>query len=359
RQRIGWTFGAGLERAIRERWSANVEYLYTRFGRTDLASPAGTPIASGLSTNQLRLGLHYALGDDIGSRGEPLGIAPLDADQWSVHAQTTLVGQYAAPFNAPYHGTNSLDPDIGRETWDVTFYLGRRLWNGAALWINPEIDQGYGLSNTLGVAGFTSGEAYKVGYTHPYVRVPRAFVQQTIDLGGATETVDPGLNQFRTTRTANRVVATIGKFSVSDLFDTITYAHDPRNDFMNWSIVDAGTFDYAADAWGFTYGAALEWYQGRWAARFGLFDLSLVPNSADLDSNFQQYQVVYEVEHRHSIHTRTGKTALVGFVTRGRMGSFDDAVALAKITGEPADIAAVRRYNTRPGVSLNVEQQLA
>src|SRR5262249_20185240 len=63
--------------------------------------------------------------------------------------------------------------------------------------------------------------------------------------------------------------------------------------------------------------------------------------------------------HRHSIKTRTGKMALVGFITRGRMGSFDDAVALATGTGEPADIAAVRRYNTRPGVNLNVEQQLS
>jgi len=78
--------------------------------------------------------------------------------------------------------------------WDVTFYLGRRLWSGAALWINPEIDQGFGLSDTLGVAGLTSGEAYKVGFTHPYMRVPRVFVQQTIDLGGSTEAVDVGLN---------------------------------------------------------------------------------------------------------------------------------------------------------------------
>ena len=131
--------------------------------------------------------------------------------------------------------------------------------------INPEIDQGFGLSNTLGVDGFTSGEAYKVGFTHPYIRVPRFFVQQTIRLGGSTEAVDAGLNQFRSTRTTNRLVATVGKFSVSDVFDTIGYAHDPRSDFMNWSLVDAGMFDYAADAWGFTYGAALEWYRGHLA----------------------------------------------------------------------------------------------
>src|SRR5262249_22964501 len=156
-----------------------------------------------------------------------------------------------------------------------------------------------------------------------------------------------------------RVVVTVGKFSVSDFFDTISYAHDPRNDFMNWALIDAGAFDYAADAWGFTYGAALEWYQSGWTLRAGVFDLSNVPNSADLDSTFSQYQLVYELEHRHSIKTRTGKMALVGFITRGRMGSFDDAVARATGTGEPADIAAVRRYNTRPGVNLNVEQQLS
>ena len=44
-------------------------------------------------------------------------------------------------------------PGQTRETWDATFYVGWRLWRGAELWINPEIDQGFGLSGTLGVAG--------------------------------------------------------------------------------------------------------------------------------------------------------------------------------------------------------------
>jgi high affinity Mn2+ porin len=343
-QHLGWTMGAGIERSINARWSANAEYLHTR---------------AGPSANQLRIGLHYALASDVGSSSQPLGISALDTENWSAHGQTTFVGQYAAPFHAPYHGANSLDPNIARETWDVTFYVGRRLWTGAALWINPELDQGYGLSNTLGVAGFTSGEAYKVGFTHPYVRVPRFFVQQTLDLGGAAETIDAGLNQFRGTRTADRVVATVGKFSVSDVFDTIGYGHDPRGDFMNWSLVDAGTFDYAADAWGFTYGAAIEWYQGRWVARGGLFDLSLVPNSADLDSGFEQYQIVYELEHQHTLRGQPGKTAVVGFVSRARMGSYLDALAAAATTGAVPNTADVRRFNRRPGVNLNVAQQIA
>src|ERR1035438_9617637 len=72
------------------------------------------------------------------------------------------------------------------ETTDATLYAGVRLWRGAELWINPEVDQGFGLSATLGVAGFPSGEAYKVGAAVPYARIPRYFVRQTIDLGGDT-----------------------------------------------------------------------------------------------------------------------------------------------------------------------------
>src|SRR5262249_20929092 len=114
RQRIGWTLGAGIERASDRGWSVNGEYLYTRFGKRDLESLPVTEFTSRLSTSQLRIGLHYALSADPGSNIEPLGIAPIDLEDWNVHAQTTFVGQYAAPFNAPYHGANSLDPNIGR-----------------------------------------------------------------------------------------------------------------------------------------------------------------------------------------------------------------------------------------------------
>jgi len=153
-------------------------------------------------------------------------------------------------------------------------------------------------------------------------------------------------------------VITIGKFAATDIFDTNKYAHDPRSDFMNWALIDTGTFDYAADAWGYTYGAAVEWYQGDWALRGGIFDLSVVPNSTDLDLHFQQFQWIGEIEHRHSIWGQHGRVAVTGFLSRGRMGRFEDAIELAQITGPPADITAVRRYTSRSGVSVNLEQQL-
>jgi high affinity Mn2+ porin len=358
--RAGWTAGAGIEVALTPQWRARLEYLYTQFNTRGITFPAGAQsFASDLSLQSIRFGLNYKIGRDGLSDFLGQGPSALELDRFAFHGQTTYVHQYAFPFRSPYRGQNSLIPNQGRETWDVTFYAGARLWDGAELWVNPEIDQGFGLSGTLGAAGFPSGEAYKVGESVPYARIPRLFLRQTIDLGGEKEKVESGINQFAGLQTADRLVITLGKFGVTDVFDTNKYSHDPRSDFMNWSLVDTGTFDYAADAWGYTYGAAVEWYSGRWTLRGGLFDLSIVPNSTELDPRFSQFQWIGEIERRHELWGQPGKVAVTGFLSRGRMGRFADAVLLSTLTGQPADIAAVRRYQSRSGISLNAEQQLS
>ena len=290
---------------------------------------------------------------DVATNGEK-------PEAWALHAQTTVVYQYHPGFGSPYQGPNSLTPSPqGKETFDLTLYAGLRLWRGAEFWINPEIDQGFGLSDTLGVAGFPSGEAYKVGSSQPYGRVQRAFLRQTINLGGSTVKVDSDLNQLAGTETANRLVFTVGKFAVVDIFDTNTYAHDPRNDFLNWAIIESAAFDYASNSWGYTYGVAAEWYQGPNAFRLGLFDLSTVPNSSELDPQFlPQFQVVAEWERQYQIAGQPGVSRLLGFATRGNMGEYDQATALAQATGQPADIAAVRSLHTKVGAALTLQQQL-
>ena len=110
--------------------------------------------------------------------------------------------------------------------------------------------------------------------------------------------------------------------------------------------------------WGYTYGASAEWYQGDWTLRGGVFDLSIIPNDIELDPHFGQFQWVGEIERRYELWGQPGKLAVTGFLTRGRMGSFADAIALAAVTGGPADIAAVRHYNSRAGLSFNLEQQI-
>ncbi len=357
--RVGGVAGAGVELALPSNWTARLEYLFIDYGNRSVTFPAGAQsLSSDINVSELRFGLNYKLNGDPSSGNAAIAPPTPQFDNFAVHGQTTFLSQYVFPFRNPYSGQNSLAPNQGRETWDATAFLGMRLWQGAELWVNPELDQGFGLSSTLGVAGFPSGEAYKVGAAVPYARIPRYFVRQTIDLGGDTQKVDGAANQFSGSQTANRLVFTVGKFAVTDIFDNNKYAHDPRNDFMNWALIDTGTFDYAADPWGFTYGAAAEWYQGDWTVRGGIFDLSVVPNDVELDPHFAQFQWVGEIERRYDLWGQPGKVAVTGFLSRGRMGSFSDAIALAAATGGVPATSAVRQYTSRGGVSFNLEQQI-
>ena len=359
--RLGFAAGVGVEAPIAPHWTARLEYLFTDYGNSSTTFLAGAQrVDSNFALQELRAGLNYQFGNV--AQPTPMlakaSTAP-DPDIVNFHGQATFLEQAYPAIRSPYQGANSLPGGgQGRETSDASLFAGMRLWRGAELWINPEIDQGFGLANTLGVAGFPSGEAYKVGQTYPYARLPRAFIRQTIDLGGESEKVEAGTSQFAASQTANRLVLTVGKFSVVDIFDFNKYAHDPRNDFINWAVVDTGTFDYAAEAWGYTYGAAAEWYQGNWTLRGGLFDLSIVPNSPDLDPSFSQFQWVGEIERRYELWGHPGKIAVTGFLTRGRMGSFADAIALAAVTGGTPSTASVRQYQSRGGVSANIEQEI-
>jgi high affinity Mn2+ porin len=365
--RLGWVTGAGVEFPVTSHWTARVEYLVSDYGSSSAVFPAaGRRFESNLSLQEFRAGLNYQFGNVLTSSDQgPIASAALDTDRVNFHGQTTFVEQAYPSFRSPYEGTNSLPgTGEGRETFDATLYAGVRLWQGAELWVNPEVDQGFGFADTHGVAGFPSAESYKLGAAYPYTRLQRAFVRQTIDLGGETQKVDADINQFAGSQTADRLVLTLGRFAIVDIFDTNKYANNPKTDFLNWSLINAGTFDYAGDAWGYTYGAAAEWYQGRWTLRGGIFDLSATPaggvspTAYGLDPTFDQFQLVGEIEARYELWGQPGKIKATGFLSRGRAGDFADAIALAELTGQPADINAVRMYTSRPGVSLNLEQQV-
>jgi high affinity Mn2+ porin len=120
-----------------------------------------------------------------------------------------------------------------------------------------------------------------------------------------------------------------------------------------------------ANAWGITYGAAAEWYQGNWTVRGGIFDLSktpaggISPEGGNLDPTFKQFQLVGEIERRYQLWDQPGVLKITGFLSRGEAGQFADSIALAAVTGGPADVNAVRKYDSRPGLSLNLQQQIS
>ncbi len=279
------------------------------------------------------------------------------AEDWSLHAQATAIGQGHFGFPSPYQGPNSLrDEDELRETVTGTLFLGRRLWSGAELYVNPEVTQGTGLSGTLGVAGFPNGEATRATGIVPEINVARLFLRQTIDLGGAREPVAADANQLAGERPTSRLVLTIGKLAAVDLFDDNLYSHDPRTQFMNWSLMDDGAWDYPADAKGYTNGVSVELDQPGWAMRWGGFMQPRTANGENIEWNVgRAWGQVVELERRYAVWGRAGTVRVLGFLNREHAGSYHAALEQALT---PPDVTQTRTEREKYGFGLNIEQAL-
>ena len=308
------------------------------------------------------LALALASGAPAGAAEASDRAAPGDEAAWSLHFQSSAVWQGYPGFHSPFQGKNSL-PGGGeaRETLSATVFLGRKLpWQGGELYIDPEAQQGFAIGRTVGIAGFPNGEGGKAGFATPKPNVARLFLRQSFGLGSATETIADDANQLARTVDVSRITVTAGKFAVTDIFDDNQYAHDPRTTFLNWSLWEAGAWDYPADQRGYTDGVAVELNQRNWALRGGWFLEPKIANGRDLETRFwQAFGAVTEFETRHEIGGRPGKLRFLVFANRAPMGNLGQAVALAAETGEPADIAAVRRDRWKAGFAVNLEQAVS
>ena len=78
---------------------------------------------------------------------------------------------------------------------------------GRRILFQSELAQGFGLNGTLGLAGFSNGEAQKAGAPFPKFRPQRYYLKQTFGLGGEQEDVADAAEPARrasATSTASR-----------------------------------------------------------------------------------------------------------------------------------------------------------
>lgn len=272
--------------------------------------------------------------------------------------QGTYIGQLKPAFNAPYSGDNSLLPR--RETGysgSLTAFLGYRPWADGELHINPEVIQLGSFSALHGLGGLTNAEQQKTSGRKPKSYRARAFFRQTFGLGGGQDAVESSQLQLGGMADRRRLVITAGNFSVLDIFDNNTYAHDPRTQFLNWSFFTHGSYDYAGDARGYTNGAALEYYHDDWALRVGRFMGPRESNGLALDSRLSiHHGDQIEIERSHTLSGQPGKVRFLAFRNRENMGNFTDAIAFAQANGGVPDVGNVRRDNVKVGFGVNVEQ---
>lgn len=361
RTNLGWVAGIGIEFALGGNWTGKVEYNHIDLGarRYSLADMALPDVITAPKLDVLKVGMNYRLWAAPASARS--GIALPEPTDWNVHSQTTFIAQGYPNFRSPYQGANSL-PGAGRtrETWTAGAFLGWRLWEGGELYFNPELAQGFGIGGTLGLAGFSNGEAQKGGTDYPKLRAQRYFLRQTFGLGGEQEEVADAAGQLAGKRDIDRVTVTVGRFAIGDIFDGNAYAKDPRTDFMNWAIWSSGAYDFPADLPGLTRGAVVELNRRDWAIRAGLFQVPSQPNSDVL--TFKTGGAIVELEERHVLFGRPGKLRLGAFANRGITANYRNALALS--AADPLldindIVAANRRERSKHGFYVNLEQQVA
>jgi len=351
----GWAVGAGVQLALNDRWSARLEYLYDRFATASVAFATGVETTSSVAVHSVCLALDWWVPGTAPPSREVEEGAP--GREWSIHGQATFVGQGYPSFHSPYEGTNSLSGSAQfAATVSATLFLGVRLWEGAALYFDPELMQGFGLSAVHGVASFPNGEAQKSDFPVPRFNVARIFLSQTFGLGGGKEVVEDGPNQVAGERDASRLTFAVGKFSTTDFFLLNAYAGGPRTEFLSWNVYGSGSYDQTMDKLSWTWGVLAELYGAGWAVRAGYFLLPVESNSNSFDTHVPQGQYMLEGEWRYALGGMPGRLLLTAWLSLGNMGSYSAALAQPTSTAGYPDVALTRQIRTNYGFVAGLEQ---
>ena len=306
----------------------------------------------------------------------------LDASaDWSLHYQFTTILQGHTGFRgAGYVGRNSLSaiPDTTLSV-TTTLFLGRRLWKGAAAFVNPEIAGGRGVGRrdpaapydetlynpAVGIAGFPNGETFRIGSAKPALYIARFYVEQVFALADAQpEDIVSEANKVKQQRPDSRVVITAGKFSVADMFDNNKFSHDPRTQFMNWSLMSHGAWDYPANTRGYTWGLALEYVRPAYECRLAYSLMPRMANGNVLDWNVgQSGGLTLELEGRYRLLAQPGTVRLLAFRNTSKAPTYQEATQRllngTYNTDRPLILYGEQYGGVKYGFGLSLEQPLA
>jgi hypothetical protein len=325
-------------------------------------------------------GAHEGVAFDFMNVLSGAGLHDLDDERWNLYGQVTYISSWKFPFPAAYTNLNgspnSLLPSAEQSfTFSATLFLGVRLWPGGEAYVVPEVIAERPLSNLHGLGGAIQNfELQKGGSETPQIYKARFYLRQTFGFGGDPVKQDSNPMQLGGTVDARRLVIWIGDFSVLDVLDKNGVTGDPRQTFLNMAFMTHASWDFTADARGYSYGVALELYWDNWAIRYAQLTPPKDPNQLPLDFRFFTYfGSNLELEHRHTLGGLPGAVKVLGYRNQVFTGSFNDAVSAFQ--ANPAENAAactsfnygsanatapdlcwVRKNNVKLGIGIDIEQ---
>jgi hypothetical protein len=285
------------------------------------------------------------------------------SDRFWISAQDNILFQYHPSFSAQYSGVNSLHAHSENATSDIgTLYLGYAPHKNTELYLDMESAGGGGLSDALGVAGFTNVDVVRnpqLGVT-PYIA--RGLIRQIVSLSEDIVEGERGPFSLESRLPARRLEFRFGKFSLPDFFDLNTGSGDSHSQFLNWTIVNNGAWDYAADTRGYTVGFLAEYDDRSWAFRFAEALMPSVANGIDYQWNLRFARAEnYELElHPRLAGRQQTAIRLLAFENHANMGVYEQAINnfLAGRTPRPDITAHPLRTTIKYGFGANVEQHM-
>ena len=280
--------------------------------------------------------------------------------RWWLSGQINVIEQGHASFDSPYEGPNSFraapEHAVSRV---VTLYTGVRLGDGWEAVFDVESAGGRGLSDALGLAGFTNLDVVRNPTLGSAPYVARAMVRKVIAFADERAAVAPTPLALASTLPVRRLEVRAGKLGIVDFFDVNAVGSDSHLQFTNWTVANNGAYDYAADTRGYTYGIVVEYDTPGWSVRAAEALMPTVANGIDFDWNITRARgenVEFEVRRGAALTLR-----LLAYANHANMGSYSAAIAAYETGHDPLpDIEAHRKQGRiKVGVGANIEYMTA
>ena len=349
-------------------------YPFCGLAQSSLLPTAPAPRQTRTSSNSIPVSTHSDETSGGQSDEKTIPAAPdltmfphSNTARYWISGQLNVIYQANPGFHSPYQGPNSFHnaPEYKTSIVD-TLYLGYQLHHNLRYNTDFIVDfeeaGGRGLSEALGLAGFTNLDVVRNPNLGSSPYLARGEIHQTIGLTDKMKKSDRGPFSLATEVPVRRLEIRVGKMSLPDIFDANDVATDSHLQFMNWTVDNGGAWDYAADTRGYTVGGTIEYVDRNWAFRYGIFAMPTVANGIDLDwalsrAHGQNWEFDW---FRSLVPGRKGTTRILAFANDAHMGNYREAVQhyFEGVTPTP-DIVSVERFGTvKYGFEWNNEQEI-
>jgi high affinity Mn2+ porin len=287
-----------------------------------------------------------------------------DTTRYWISGQDNIIFQQHPRFRSLYSGPNSLRSQSEQAVSNVaTLYTGLAVTHSTEVFVDFESASGGGLSDALGLAGFTNIDVVRNPELGSKPYLARAMVRQIIGFGDDKVEGERGPFALAMRLPARRLELRAGKFGTADFFDNNDVGSDSHLQFMNWTADNNGAYDYAADTRGYTVGVIAEYHDHDWAFRFGETLMPKVANGIDLEWNLSRARAEnFEFEIKPKLYANHETTLrLLSFVNHANMGVYRDAIQdfLGGRTTQPDITEHPFRTTVKYGFGLNLEQRFA